>query len=139
MSKTMNMNSGGDETPTEHTQDCLYRFVIDSYPTPDGLPFHDQDPEVWESLWNADGPEWLPSRDAVRKWLAMGGDGFSYELDDLFGEFPLRWGALTGALRPGFTEVWAQNVRRAAKDLGCTGHIECAPIGEWCVSGKERA
>ena len=118
--------------------DKLYRFVIDTYPTPGGVPFVDLDPDVWESIGESWAPGWMPDRRVMEKWLSLGGDQFSYlqyQLEDLTAEEPwLRHLALTGALRPGFTPGWAGTVSRAARDLGCAGHVEEAAIGEWARS-----
>ena len=60
----------------------LYRLTIDSWPTPNGLPFDRQDDEFWGQITDAyynpsDGnpwPEWLGD---ISDWLDDPGDSWS--------------------------------------------------------------
>lgn len=124
----------------------VYRLVVDKWPTDDGQPFTDQDPEFWEriiecrNLSNHQGhsecvcPEWLP--DDLTAYIGFDPPSFTHWLGDNgdphIGD-------------PGYTLIWLPfaptrrfftrtRLEAAAKQLrawGCTAHVEFAYVGEW--------
>ncbi|MGV9836608.1 hypothetical protein ACWDUL_20805 [Nocardia niigatensis] len=101
----------------------VYRLKILTYPTPDGLAFHEQDPSVWAHVGADSAPDWLPTPEAMMAWRvperldkhdnAVGGYYYAPELQ----------------LDVTRSRQAAARRLATALELGCTAHIERALIG----------
>ncbi|BCK58344.1 hypothetical protein [Nocardia wallacei] len=104
-------------TRNEH----VYRLVIDSYPTPDGLPFTDQPANVWGMVGEPDAPPWLPARGLMRLWKRSDPDtGLTYFVPPDFRRH-----------RRFFNLAPARFWQGHAIALGCTAHVDTAVVGPY--------
>ncbi|MDH6284047.1 hypothetical protein [Prescottella agglutinans] len=106
--------------------DRVYRVVVDTWPTPDGNPFSEQDPEVWEWVGHPEAPKWLPSEEAMGPWHRS-----VYKDDDPWEIGYEEYVAPNVDTRRCLARKTADRRLDAAQALGVTAHIESAPIGGW--------
>lgn len=100
----------------------VWRVQVDTYPTPDGRPFTEQDPAVWATAGTGHTPAWIPAARLLQTW-------FGWEHD-------LATGALTGPV-PAIDEhaqprrADAARIHLRARRLGCHARLEFAELGPW--------
>ncbi|MGW5519081.1 hypothetical protein [Nocardia africana] len=123
----------------------VWRLVVDSWPTENGLPFSDQDFDYWAGIVNAfqagePVPSWLP--DDFEQWIWTDPNGIQrgylvgdYEPADWQGGDP-GWDERLLCVPYATSKRYFTPASLPARlaDLrawGCEAHIERAAIGEW--------
>ncbi|WP_280330519.1 hypothetical protein [Nocardia wallacei] len=102
-------------------KDRVYRLVIDSYPTPDGLPFTEQPAKVWGLVGQPGAPEWMPGPEVMKPWERVeDGSFWTYFVPPDFHRHQR-------FLNPGTARFWLNR----ALALGCTAHVETALVGPY--------
>lgn len=99
--------------------DCIFRVVVDAWPTPDGRPFTNQDDQVWDEVGQPDAPAWLPASDVMERWIRRDEDNYNCYI------------APQVDTRRCLARSTAHRRLKQARALGVTAHIETAEIGEW--------
>lgn len=124
----------------------VYRVVIDSYPTPDGLPFVEQSEEFWEEIvdrWNnplveGENPDWVPDLDG---WLPNTDDTLfrSVRGGTAIGESYDEFGRSLGPLiyvpklfkKHYFTRPSAERNAERLREWGAVVHVEMSQQLYW--------
>lgn len=129
----------------------VHKLVIDSWPTPDGKPFADQDEDVWVALAEAyftpgegEWPSWLPEFDCA-DWMPTDSERGGMQ------NLPVRSGhAIGGTYQEDhimnvphaptrihfFSELAAQKRLDTLTEWGVIGHIESSAPVEWPTTAR---